>query len=101
MKTFMQTTAVTLLQAGLCMGLLGVPIDYPEGCPIATIPATCPLIDLKHCGPHPNCELLKIVTKPCDCPAATPTVLAPCPTCQRGCGTIYRTVTAECTQTAA
>ncbi|KAL6864271.1 hypothetical protein J3F83DRAFT_743194 [Trichoderma novae-zelandiae] len=103
MKTLMQATLsiMALLHAGLCTSFIVLPEPYRQGCPLVTIPPLrCPPLVL-HCGPHPNCELLKIVTKPCDCPTTTPTVVAPCPTCQTGCGTIYQTVAAECTQSVA
>lgn len=69
---------------------------YPAGCPTHTINHSCPAMTL-HCGPQPDCILLKTVTRPCHCPLPMPTVAAPCPTCQTGCGTIVRTVTAVCT----
>ncbi|KAL7801350.1 hypothetical protein V8C44DRAFT_346209 [Trichoderma aethiopicum] len=102
MKTSMQATLgiMTLLHANLCTSLIVLPEPYREGCPAVTIPPTrCH--PLQHCGPQPNCELLKVITKPCDCPTTTPVMVAPCPTCRTGCGTIYQTVTAECTQSVA
>ncbi|KAL7791915.1 hypothetical protein V8C37DRAFT_381735 [Trichoderma ceciliae] len=102
MKMSMQTTAVLLhLHAGLSMGLLDMTTTYPEGCPVATVRRICLPLTTRHCPPRPNCELLRIVTQPCDCPTPMPTVAAPCPTCQTGCGTFYRTVTADCAQSKA
>ncbi|KAL7921473.1 hypothetical protein ACQKWADRAFT_295170 [Trichoderma austrokoningii] len=72
---------------------------YPTGCPTHTINHSCPATTL-HCGPQPDCEILKTVTRPCHCPLPMPTVLAPCPTCHTGCGIIWRTVTAACAPTA-
>ncbi|KAL7895161.1 hypothetical protein HDV63DRAFT_132720 [Trichoderma sp. SZMC 28014] len=106
-----------LLHAGLCMGIVipttplplptpftgPIAVDppiiikpYPTGCPTHTINHSCPAMTT-HCGPQPDCEILKTVTRPCYCPLPMPTVPAPCPTCRTGCGTIYTTVTAVCT----
>lgn len=68
---------------------------YPAGCPTHTINHSCPAMTL-HCGPQPDCILIKTVTQPFHCPSPMPTVLAPCPTCHTGCETIVRTVTATC-----
>ncbi|KAL6890945.1 hypothetical protein GGI43DRAFT_415196 [Trichoderma evansii] len=70
------------------------PIEpYPDGCPTHTINHSCPATVL-HCGPQPDCIIQKTVTQPFHCPSPMPTVLAPCPSCHTGCGTIWKTVTA-------
>ncbi|PTB38365.1 uncharacterized protein TrAFT101_011529 [Trichoderma asperellum] len=117
---FKQATAA-FLHASLCMGIV-IPITplptptpfpigpigidppiaidpfpipaepYPAGCPTHTIQHSCPAMTL-HCGPQPDCIILKTVTRPLYCPTPMPTVLAPCPTCHTGCGTVWVTVT--------
>jgi hypothetical protein len=72
---------------------------YPSphiSCYTATVtqPIYCPVLK---CGPHPDCIIRETTTAPCPprhCKVTpTVTVAGTCPTCQRGCGIDFVTVT--------